>query len=120
MHKTPVQMFYVCPTHLTTMKCPLGLPTSLFRIVLRIMQDRYGPTQLHSNVLFFGTSYNVTFNSNSSTAPLHKRVRTAYLAASKTSDAPSVATCAKTTEAVSSYEHYPFHVRMELLTKTRR
>ncbi len=41
MHKTEVQMFYVCPTRLTTTKLPLGLPTSLFRIVLRIMQEAF-------------------------------------------------------------------------------
>jgi hypothetical protein len=43
-------------------------------------------------------------------------VLTAYRAALKTSDAPSAATCAKTTEATSSYEHYPFHVRIALST----
>jgi len=112
MHKTPVQMSYVCPTRLTRMPLPLGLPTSLFRILLRITWEPYPRTTLHSNVLSFGTSYNVTFGSSSSTAPRLKRVLTAYRAALKTSDAPSAAICAKTTEAISSYEHYPFHVRM--------
>ena len=116
MYKTEVRMFYVCPMRLTTMTLPLGLPTSLFRIVLRIMQDRYGPTTLHSNVLFPGTSYNVTSNSNSSTAPPRRRVLTAYLAASKTSDEPSVASCEKTTEEASLSAHFPSLALMDRLT----
>jgi len=56
---------------------------------------------------------------NNSIAPLHKRVRTAYLAALKTSDAPSQASCAKTTEAVNSFEHFLSHAVMAALTTTR-
>lgn len=55
----------------------------------------------------------------SSTAPLHKRVRTAYLAALKTSDEQSVATCAKTTEEASSFDCYLSRVMTEVLTMTR-
>ena len=120
MHKTPVQMYFVCPTRLTTMTLSPGHPTSLFRIVLKIMQGGYMPTTLHSNVLFFGTSYSVTFNSSSSTAPRHKRVLTAYLAALKTSDAPSPATCAKTTEEINLSERYRSPAQMGLSTLIRR
>jgi len=51
----------------------------------------------------------------SSIAPLHKRVLTAYRAALKTSDAPSAATCAKTTEESNSYEHYLYPALMDHL-----
>jgi hypothetical protein len=51
----------------------------------------------------------------SSTAPLRKRVRTAYLAALKTSDEQSAATCAKITEERSSYEHYLYPALMDHL-----
>ena len=52
----------------------------------------------------------------SSTAPLHKRVLTAYLAASKTSDALSAATCAKTTEEASLSALFPSLALMDRLT----
>jgi hypothetical protein len=54
----------------------------------------------------------------SSTAPLHKRVLTAYLAALKTSDAPSVATCAKTTEARNLFVRCLSLEQMDRLMKT--
>ena len=52
----------------------------------------------------------------SSTAPLLKRVLTAYRAALKTSGAPSAATCAKTTEEVSLSVHFPSLALMDRLT----
>ena len=72
----------------------------------------------------FGTSYAKILaypglRLSSSIAPLHKRVRTAYRVALKMSDAPSVATCAKTTEEASSSEHYLFHVAMARSIMTR-
>ncbi len=53
---------------------------------------------------------------NNSTAPLHKRVRTAYLAASKTSDEPSAAICEKTTEEASLSDYFPSLALMDRLT----
>jgi hypothetical protein len=64
----------------------------------------------------FGTSYSVTFNSSSSSAPLHKRVLTAYLAALKTSDAPSQAACEKTTVEASLSDYFPSLALMDRLT----
>ena len=51
----------------------------------------------------------------SSIAQRHKRVLTACLDLSKTSDAPSPATCAKTTEEANSYEHYLYPALMDHL-----
>ena len=53
----------------------------------------------------------------SSTAPLHKRVLTAYLAALKTSVAPSPATCEKIIEEVSLSGSCLYRVQMGRLTK---
>jgi len=69
---------------------------------------------------FFGMSYSVTFSSNSSTAPLRRRVLTAYREALKTSDELSVARCEKTTEVRSLYEHYRSHALMVRSMMTRR
>jgi hypothetical protein len=55
----------------------------------------------------------------SSTAPLHKRVLTAYLAALKTLDEPSPATCEKTTEEASLSAHFPSLALMDRLTIRR-
>jgi hypothetical protein len=53
---------------------------------------------------------------NNSIAPLHKRVRTAYLAALKTSDAPSQASCEKIIEEVSLSGFFPSLALMDRLT----
>ena len=52
----------------------------------------------------------------SSTAPRHKRVLTAYLAALKTSDALSAAKCEKTTEEASLSDYFPSLALMDRLT----
>ena len=52
----------------------------------------------------------------SSTALLRKRVLTVCLGLSKTSAAPSAATCAKTTEADSLSAHFPSLALMDRLT----
>lgn len=72
----------------------------------------------------FGTSYAkiLAYQSlrlNNSIAPLHKRVRTAYLAALKTSDAPSAVLCAKTIEEVNSFGYFPCPELTELLMTTQ-
>ena len=59
----------------------------------------------------FGTSYAKILaypglRLSSSIAPLHKRVRTAYRAALKTSDAPSVATCGRIIEVPNLLDSY--------------
>ena len=116
MHKTPVQMYFVCPTRLTTMTLSPGRQINLFPRVCGITPDSSTRTMPPSSASSFGTSYSVTFNSNSSTAPLHKRVLTAYLAALKTSDAPLAASCAKTTEEASLSDFFPSLAQMDRLT----
>jgi hypothetical protein len=56
---------------------------------------------------------------NNSIAPLHKRVLTAYLAASKTSDAPLAVKCEKVTEENSLSALFPSLAQMERLTIRR-
>jgi hypothetical protein len=63
-----------------------------------------------------GTSYSVTFNSSSSTAPLRKRVLTAYLAALKTSDERLAAKCEKTIVEASLSDFFPSLAQMDRLT----
>jgi len=72
----------------------------------------------------FGTSYAkiLAYQSlrfTNSTAPLHKRVLTAYLAALKTSDERLAAKCEKTIEEINLFDYFPSHVAMELLALTR-
>jgi len=69
----------------------------------------------------FGTSYAkiLAYQSlrfTNSTAPLRKRVLIAYLAALKTSDAPSAVSCAKTTEEASLSDFFPSLALMDRLT----
>ncbi len=116
MHKTAPPMYFACPTRLMTIPLLRGGPLIHFRNPCAITPGKSGRTMLPSSGSYSGTSYSVTFNSSSSTAPLLKRVLTAYRAALKMSDAPSAATCAKTTEDRNLFEHYPFHVRMDRLT----
>jgi hypothetical protein len=112
MRKTDPPTYFVCPTHLTMMRLLRGGPLILFRNPCALTPGQSMRITQPSSGSYSGMSYSVTFNSSNSSAPLLKRVLTAYRAALKTSVAPSAATCAKTTEATSSYEHYPFHVRM--------
>ena len=116
MHKTEPPMFFVCPTHLTTTRLLRGGPLIHFRNPCAITPGKSGRTMLPSSGSYSGTSYSVTFNSSSSTAPLLKRVLTAYRAALKMSDAPSAATCAKTTEEASLSAHFPSLALMDRLT----
>ena len=53
---------------------------------------------------------------NNSIAPLHKRVRTAYLAALKTSDGRLAASCEKITVEASLSDYFPSLALMDRLT----
>ena len=53
---------------------------------------------------------------NNSIAPLHKRVLTAYLAASKTSDAPLAVLCEKIIVEASLSDFFPSLALMDRLT----
>ena len=108
MHKTQVQMYCVCPTRLTTMTLSPGLPTSLSLTPYGITRGESSLITLRSSASYSGTSYKLISISRSSTAPRHKRVLTACLGLSKTSDAPSPATCAKIIEEVNSSELYQY------------
>jgi hypothetical protein len=74
----------------------------------------------HLSALFSGMSYKLTLTSNSSTAPLRKRVLTAYLAALKTSDEQYQASCEKIIEVRNLLEHSLYRVRTAHLTMTPR
>ena len=116
MHKMPVQMYFVCHTPLMTVKLSLGHPINHFPMRCVSTLGRYAPITPRLNGSFSGTSYKLTLTSNSSTAPLRKRVLTAYLAASKTSGEQSAATCAKTTEEANLSVHFPSLALMDRLT----
>ncbi len=106
--------FSAFPTHLTMMKYRLGFPDSRSPRVLVNILDKTGNSDSIMRVLigkYSGTSYAKismyqNLNSNSSTAQRHKRVLTAYLAASKTSDEPSAAKCGRIIEVASLSELY--------------
>ncbi len=106
MHKTPAPMYFVCPTRLMTIPLLRGGPLIHFRNPCAITPGKSERITLPSSGSYSGMSYNVTFNSSSSTAPLLKRVLTAYRAALKMSDAPSAATCGKIIEVPNSLEPY--------------
>lgn len=116
MHKMQARMYCVCPSRLMTMTLLPGLPINPSLMLYGVTRGRYTRTMLRLRGLYSGMSYSVTFGLSSSTAPLHKRVRTAYLAALKTSDEPSPATCEKTTEEASLSAHFPSLALMDRLT----
>lgn len=119
MHKTPQQMYFVCPTPSTTEPLLLGVLTSHFQKLSVNTQGESTLTMQPSSVLFSGTSYKSTLNSNNLYAQLHKRVQTAYLARLKTSVAQSQAACAKTTEEASLSDYFPSLDLMDRLTIRR-
>ena len=116
MHKTPVQMYFVCHTPLMMVKFTPGLQTNNSLMTCGNTQGAYTRTMPLLSALFSGTYCKLTLNSNSSTAPLRKRVLTAYLAASKTSAAHLAAICEKTTEEISLSAHFPSLALMDRLT----
>ena len=116
MRKTDPPTYFVCPTRLTTMRLLRGGPLIHFRNPYALTPDRSTLTTRHLSGSSSGTSYTVTFNSSSSSAPLLKRVLTAYRAALKTSVAPSAVTCAKTTEEASLSDYFPSLALMDRLT----
>ena len=119
MPKTEPPMYFACPTRLTTMRLLRGGPLIHFRNPCAITPDpstRITPPLSGSS---FGTSYSVTFNSSSSSAPLHKRVLTAYLAALKTSVEQSAVKCEKVTEENNLSALFPSLAQMERLTIRR-
>ena len=109
--------FSAFPTHLTMMKYRLGFPDSRSPRVLVNILDKTGNSDSIMRVLigkYSGTSYAKismyqNLNSNSSTAPLRRRVLTAYREALKTSDEPSVVRCEKTIAAHSLFDFCQSH-----------
>ncbi len=110
MRKTEPPMYFACPTRLTTTRLLPGLPTCHFPMLFASTRGRYALTMRRSSDSYSGTFYSVTFNSSSSTAPLLKRVLTAYRAALKMSDAPSAATCARIIEDRNLLDFYQYLV----------
>jgi hypothetical protein len=98
------------------MRLSPGLPINRSLTLYASIPGKYTRTMLPFSGSSFGTSYSVTFNSNSSSAPLHKRVLTAYLAALKTSDALSAAKCEKTIVEASLSDFFPSLAQMDRLT----
>lgn len=119
MHKTPQQMYFVCPTLLTTTTLLPGALNSHFLMPFANTQGESTVIIPPLKDLFSGMSYKLISNSNSLYALLHKRVQTAYLARLKTLAAQSQAACAKTTEEASLSDYFPSLVLMELLTIRR-
>jgi hypothetical protein len=99
-----------------TVKFTPGHPINHSLIQYENTEGAYTRTTPLLSALFSGTYCKLTLTSNSSTAPLHKRVLTAYLAASKTSDEQSAATCEKTTEEANLSVHFPSLALMDRLT----
>ena len=119
MHKTPQQMYFVCPTLLTTTTLSLGHLNSHFLMPYANTQGAYMPTTPPLKDLFFGTSYKLISPSSSLYALLHKRVQIAYLARLKTLAAQSQVACEKTTEEASLSDYFPSLVLMDRLTIRR-
>jgi len=99
-----------------TVKFTPGLQTNHSLMQCGTTEGAYTRTTPLLSALFSGTYCKLTLTSNSSTAPLHKRVLTAYLEALKTSDEQSAATCEKTTEEASLSVHFPSLALMDRLT----
>ena len=116
MHKTEPPMYFACPTHLTTNLLLRGGPLTRFRNQYALIPDASTRTTQRLSASYFGTSYSVTFGSSSSSAPLHKRVLTAYLAALKTSDERLAAKCEKTIVEASLSDFFPSLAQMDRLT----
>ena len=74
MRKTLQPMYFVCPTRLTTMTLVRGGPLIHFRNPCAITPAPSTHIMPRLSASSSGTSYSVTFNSSSSSAPLHKRV----------------------------------------------
>ena len=116
MRKTLQQMYFVCPTRLTTMRLSPGLPINGSPNWYVSTQGKYAPITPRLSGLSSGTFYRLTFDSSSSSAPLHKRVLTAYLAALKTSDERLAAKCEKTIVEASLSDFFPSLAQMDRLT----
>lgn len=116
MPKMAPPMYFVCPTRLTTMRLSPGLPTSRSLTPFGITRGESMLITLRSSALYSGTSYKLISISRSSIAQRHKRVLTACLGLSKTLDAPSPASCAKTTEVDSLSDYFPSLALMDRLT----
>ena len=119
MHKTPQQMYFVCPTLLTTTTLLPGALNSHFLMPFANTQGAYTPTTPPLSASYSGTSYKLISHSNSLYALLHKRVQTAYLARLKTLAAQSQAVCEKTTEETSLSDYFPSLNLMDRLTIRR-
>ena len=116
MPKMEPRMYCVCPTRLTTMKLSPGLPISRSLTRFGITRGESTLITLRSSALYSGTSYKLISISRSSIAQRHKRVLTACLDLSKTSDVPSPASCEKTTEVDSLSDFFPSLALMDRLT----
>ena len=116
MHKTELPMFFACPSRLTTMRLLRGGPVMNFRSPCVTTPDKSGRITPHLSGLYSGTYYSATSSLSSSTAPLPKRALIASRGLSKTSVAPSAATCERTIEEASLYVFYQYPALMDHLT----